>query len=397
MNRQEQTQVDTQSGIICGSGSVSVIQVSKQSFRPVEGAQGVYTRVTKSGVVYWARVLDPVTGTRRWVKGPTKADAVRIVRDSKKTRDVERAQAYHNALEGAMTKRQFASLFDVLRMYPEAAAEQRAKTGSPNEDSSRHAFWSVDHTFGDRSRTISIDRFPDEVEKFIATKGPEMNKSTLGSLVSFSRCITTPWAMRYYSRHGLNVPETLNWAFVKTPKVGQVYHRPPEELIARTLAEGRKEVESGSAIGRTFLLCYCCAMAAADASRAQFSWLLPNGAVMYRRAKTGRRSAPRLDDWTEQQWRKLARELGADATVIPKNTEKERWAYIEREFSDWMIRLGWTSGKKAHELRKLAASQWMAKGGPVVCCEYTGDTLRVLMNNYVDFIPDDDRARIDMF
>ena len=56
--------------------------------------------------------------------------------------------------------------------------------------------------------------------------------------------------------------------------------------------------------------------------------------------------------------------------ILPGANVTERAKLVKRDFADWMRKVGWTTEKACHELRKIRGSEWYTKRGLEVACAW---------------------------
>ena len=343
---------------------------------------GVYLR----GGVFYARFVDPSTGKRRWAasRDGTQAGAEEIVSKSKKEQRGARAERFSAAIEQSALRVPGATVADCLALYPEAAAARRRMMGGePKEETVRTSLASARRIFAGHldEKAADAGRL---YEEYLAT--PEAKELSAVSVYAYRlqlSAIWTPWAIAFYRKRGLVLPDRVSWPEVKKPDYQFV--PPPQELRERTIAEGKREIERRSEIGRAFLLEFFAAMSAADAVRARWDWLGEDGHVHFRRNKTGKPCDPPLDPWALAHWRAWAEEdraAGRDGVVLSDSTERMREKFIGENFARWMRSLGWETKKKGHELRKLACSIWYSRVGGTWAARWIGDRLATVERYY---------------
>lgn len=373
------TESDAGNGIQTGSTGRKFVAVRRRDGSVVPG---VYVR----GGQYYARFLDPATGKRRWAasRDGTQAGAEAIVRAARREQRGERAQRFASAIEQSALRVAGATIGDCLRLYPDAAAARRRMMGGePREATVRTSLASARRIYAGHldERAADAGRL---YEQYLASDAAR----ALGDVSVYAYrlhlgAIWTPWAIAYYRKNGLVLPDRIDWPEIKKPNYQ--YVPPPQELRERTIEAGKREIEARSEIGRCFLVEFYAAMAAADAVRARWDWLGADGHVRFRRNKTGKACDPPLDPWAIGQWRAWAAEdaaAGRDGTVLTANTERMRAKYIGEDFAAWMRGLGWTTGKAGHELRKMACSIWYSRVGGTWAARWIGDRLATVERYY---------------
>lgn len=343
---------------------------------------GVYVRDGK----YYARFVDPSTGRRRWAasRDGTQAGAEAIVRASKREQRGARAERFAAAIEASALRIDGATIGACLELYPDAAAARRRMMGgSPRPRTVATSLASARRIYAGHLDARAADAGRLYEEYLASPDGRELGDVSIHGYRLQLAAIWTPWALEYYRRHGLVVPERIHWPEIKSPDYQYVPQ--PQALRDRTISAGKGEIEARSEIGRCFLLEFYCAMSAADAIRARWDWLDDDGHVRFRRNKTGKPCDPPLDPWALAQWRAWAAEdaaAGRDGIVLSANTERMRAKFVAEEFAKWMRGLGWTTEKAGHELRKLACSIWYSRVGGTWAARWIGDRLATVERYY---------------
>ena len=352
--------------------------------------KGVYLRC---GTVY-ARWRDPATGSEGWVRSPDGSvrGAEAFLSDARRNALGARAFAFSQAVqEHLRPERDVWTIGRALEVYREIAPGHFASISTahrPRGGGVKHSLWSMNEIFGPALSRPMADAprvLGDWVEASCRREGRPT--PTIVSTARQARSLFARWVLDALEDRGCRVPE-LRWRELPSP--GYQYQLPPQELRERTIAAGKEELAKDSALGRAFLLEFFCAMSAADACRARWDWLRADGAVHYRRHKTGKPADPRLAPEVAARWRELAAADPGDGFVIPGRTEERRLDFIVTTFSKWMRSLGWTGAKTGHELRKLMCSIWYTTPG--VGAEWTqawsGDGLPVLQQYYARLLPE---------
>ena len=358
--------------------------------RDARGARipGVYRR----GGAFFARIVDPKSGSRVWRKSPDGSleGARRLVKLSKRSHTAARALAFSQALDGLRTHRVGWSLRDVLDAYPTAADQRRAAVGRPAERTVREVVSTARRVFAG-ALDSSFAQIPVVLHDWCVSYNrrseggrPTVYAATVSRMV---RSLFSPWAMAAYAEKGCR-DAAPKWREVVSPDFQ--YSLPPRELRDRTIAEGKREMQAASPVGRAFLVQFFCAMSGRDAIRARWDWLGEDGVVRYVRHKTGKDCSPRLSQEVAAVWRRLAASPEAGPFVVPGRTERARFDVLQLQLSRWMRDLGWKTPKAGHELRKLMCSIWFTSPGVGATWtqEWSGDSLQVLQKHYARLLPE---------
>ena len=375
----------------------SVSPVNTRKFYPAFNAKGerirkVYFRLRTDGSrTFYARVVDPKSGTETWQSSPdgSVAMAKALVADAERAVGEARVNAYSEALGAIRRRIDGWTIGRVLDEYPRAAEARRAATGHPSADTQL--------SYLSRARRIfkghegeSVANAPEVAFQYAVRYNREHGggepTGAAASEYTMMKAVFAPWALEAFERAGMPHVD-LRWRKVAEPPYQ--FELQSQELRDRTIAEGKRELAEDSAVGRAFLLQFFCAMSAADACRARWDWMDEGGTVHYRRNKTGKRADPRLPADVAVRWRELA--SGSDSPfVLPFESDTRRHNFLLTDFADWMTELGWRTKKKGHELRKLMCSIWYTTPG--IGAEWTqawsGDSLEVLQKHYARLLPE---------
>lgn len=375
------TTSDTENCIKNCSKDRSTVSAVPATRKDGSKVRGVYYR----GDALYVRIPNPETGRLTFRRCPARSidDAERVVKQAYRARSDAEAKAWKNAFDSTRRRRRFPTIRQCIEVWPELAEEQRRLTGSPCEDSIKKVPVRALRVFAD-GLDESVETAPDVLRRWIAGDGAaKLKQVTVVSDVRTARQIFSAWARRAMRARGFELPP-LEWPVVSTPR-GEAYQYqlPPQELREKTIEEGKKEVEKRSQIGEAFLLQFFCAMSAADALRARWDWLRPDGHVHYIRHKTGKPANPPLTQWALAQWQAWAKESGRERVM---SSAKD---FLIRPFARWMRSLGWTTGKCGHELRKLACSRWFSVvPNPAYVESWIGDTSVVTRKFYAAALPE---------
>lgn len=390
--RHTATHNDTADGIqngIHGGNSASHRSAHAATDSRGHRVPGVYLR----GGTYYARITDPATGRRTMRASPdgSLAGARRIVAEARRARTVAGAQAFSEALEASRLRSAWSPMSAVLEAYARAAAEERAFSGRPSERYARTIATDWRRVLSDQREpeSASCARAPEIAAAWAAARLADGSISRISVAAISRRCreLFSSWAVRRMSAAGLRIDPTVaqRWTAVRSEPVR--YQLPPQELRERTIAAGQEEIRSRSDVGLAFLLCYYGGMAAIDAAEATWDILRDDGHLLYYRHKTGRRADPPLPAevaailraWPGRESR---------PTILPGAYPTQRADIVGRDLAAWMRELGWTTGKCAHELRKLACSTWATQAGIQWAARWIGDSEATASAYYRDLLPE---------
>lgn len=202
------------------------------------------------------------------------------------------------------------------------------------------------------------------------------------STLRMARSCWCKWALQWFTRHGVAVaPGLAEWP-AYTSAIPP-YEEPPQHLIDST-HEGAADLKrEKSPRYIVYVLCYQFGMRVGDAARARWEWLKKRDdryAMEWRAKKNGRFVSIPCPESTYQTLRELPT---GEKYILPGAHPTDRSSLCSREFAAWMNRIGWSEYSKcAHELRKLAGSQWFIRGGAEVAAKYLGDNLQTVLRFY---------------
>jgi len=216
---------------------------------------------------------------------------------------------------------------------------------------------------------------------------------TAGSTLRQAKSVFTAWAVRYYGNH-VSIPECVE-EFRKTGKVvrREKYQIPPKELRVATMRAARELKDARPDLNAVFILCYECGLRAGEAREARWEWF--EGEKGSRLINIRRRSywkgpknlVPHAVPVSEEAYSELCACRNGSEFIIPADTPTGRRDLIAREFAAWMRAVGWnreTYPKAAHELRKLAGSEWYTKAGIEWAAKWLGDSHQTAAHFYAD-------------
>lgn len=374
--------------------------------------RGVYKRDGN----FWVRLRDPETGRERWAKPPdqTVSGARKFANECRAAVGAERVRAVSMALSAASTRArdEWPKVDELFHAYRAAASAERMRNHKPNaktEAGNISMMRQIAESSGHSLTRLSIDALPELAQNWAQRELDAGRKRvTVGTMLRCSAALFSRWARLHYRRHGFRIPPDVVDAWPRVSPDPQRYELPAKELRDATLAAGAEMVASRMAIGEdkelpkvvaeglplAFILCYHYAMSAADAARARFDWMQvqqskdgPLDVMIYERHKTHRRADPPVEMEIAAALRTWPGRNGR-AFVLP-GTETDRYDLVTRHLSAWMRRLGWETGKCAHELRKLRCSFWATKKGIGSAARWIGDSEATAAAYYRDLIPEE--------
>jgi hypothetical protein len=359
-----------------------------QVVRRKNGARvrGVYEREGR----FYARIKDPVSGRWRWVASPenTPDGAARIVKEAAAAVGTARAERFVAAVEGSKRNHPWARAGAMIEAYRVAAAGERALTGVPRLVTEQDAVAALRMIL--EQSGAGLDAGTGDLPE-IARKWAEQaladgrNRTTVATVARSARSVFGRRVRQRMARAGCLLPPDLGDRWPKVFVAADKYALPDKALRDATLAAGKKLLEARDDLWLAYALAYYAGMAAADVAAARWDWIR-DGRVFYARQKTGRRADPPLPEsvaavltgWTER---------GDRETVLP-GTERQRRDLVQVKLAKWMRGIGWTTGKCAHELRKLAGSEWATSCGIQWAARWLGDDEATAARFYVDMLPE---------
>jgi len=387
--RQTTTHGDTPNGIQNG-----IPNGIRRTPRPASDSRGnpipqVYVR---NGAFY-ARITDPATGRRTFRASPdgTLAGARRLVAESRRAHTVAGAQAFAQALEASRQRSRWSSVEAVLDAYAAAAELERAFSGGrPSKASTDANARDLRRVYAAMGRPLSgsCEKAPEVVADWAAERLADgsITRTSVAAVSRRCREVFSGWALRRMAAAGLRIDPGIaaRWTTVRSEPAR--YQLPPQELRERTIAAGVDEIRRRTDIGLAFLLCYYGGMSRADAAEATWDILRDDDHLLYYRHKTGRRADPPLPADAAAALRSWPGR-GERDTILP-GFPTDRLDLVGRELAAWMRELGWTTGKCAHELRKLACSTWATQAGIQWAARWIGDSEATASAYYRDLLPE---------
>lgn len=214
---------------------------------------------------------------------------------------------------------------------------------------------------------------------------PEVNRAAwdsrsrgVQSTLTQARSIVSGWAMyEYEKKRLLKLPDLTDFRRGGSVQCNDAFFQWPEDttVIDRTHAAAETLWQEHSDLYLVYLLCYWGAMRAGEAAPARWAWVDAEHARIWIKegkqvAKQGRIRAMPLGQQTLDRllW---YRRPGAEY-ILPGASAWQRYMFIERQFTAWMIEQGWTTRKKAHELRRLMGARIYTQHGPAACRDLLG-------------------------
>ena len=391
---QNKTAKDFVSGIQSGNhgslmGSQSGRRFVQVARRSGEKVPGVYMR----GDVFYARVIDPVSGKRKWVRASTQSidGAARLVRECKAAVGAERSAAVAAALSATRVRSEWPSVGALIDQYEAAADKQRMRGESPSLKTQVDAVARLRQIVTEQGLAVdslSLGGLVDVAEAWAQERcRVGANRNSTGTTLRIARSVFARWARVEFSKRGFKVPVELadHWPTVEGSR--PQYQLQSQELRERTIKAGFAEIEAGTNVGLAFALCFCAGMSRIDAVLAEWSWIRDNGQVVYARNKTGRRADPALPPEVFERLRVWpGRE--ARVNVLPGDSVTARGDVIDEQLNPWMRALGWETRQVAHELRKLACSVWATNCNISWAARWIGDTEATAAAYYRELLPE---------
>jgi integrase len=343
----------------------------------------------RGGVYYWREKIG-AHGYNESLQTSSKEEAI-------KRRDVKRARAESGDWQGlykTRVKRSCSTAAELLAAYVEAARLYRPRNrGKPSEKTVkanaarfRKILSVTGHSLDDGLEVLSESLVAD-FETAMLEEQDDWDRAavTCRSYLTQARSLFAGWTEHYYQNANLFIPDVRG--FMSGGEVrGQMknYTLPPQELIDVTMKEAAgldvcDPVERRYRL--VFLLCYNLGLRQSEAVDIRPGWFEenrgPDGPEIYCviRRRPEEHYVPKGIDHkvrVRPETRDEIFSLAADGEFILPGGVTERKNLINREFSAWMKSLGWTRRMKAHELRKLAGSEWYTKLGPAVAKEWLG-------------------------
>jgi integrase len=225
-----------------------------------------------------------------------------------------------------------------------------------------------------RANVLTAKTVEDYVTAAIAADGSDSGRRTVASTLLQARALFARWTADVYQ--GLRIPDLEPFKSAGRIKVPAVrYMLPDPALVARTKEEAAKLT---GRLRMAYLLCYHLALRASEVAAVRWSWFResPTGVVLDIVRREGEGYAPKGRDRSvpvhPDLWKALLELRGAGEYLVDAPSYSERLDVVLRELSAWMVRVGWTTEKKAHELRKLRGSEWYTKLGAEVAQTWLG-------------------------
>lgn len=275
-------------------------------------------------------------------------------------------------------------LADVLGVYRRVAKERGVR-----EQSIENNVWALLKILGDDAATledVSRARVSDYVRRTLAERGDDdRTRRSIKSMLRQGKSVFARWTRDAFREAGVALPDLAEFMEAGAIKAEATkYVRPPEDLVARTMAAGRALKAENPRLYLAFVLAYDLALRAGESAACRWDWFEAAGesalcAIVRRedfRPKGRDRRVPvPAETWAELQ----ALRAGADsrAFVLPEAAATAREALVKRELAAWMRGLGWdaeTYPKASHELRKLMGSRWFTERDPQTAQAWLGHT-----------------------
>ncbi len=260
---------------------------------------------------------------------------------------------------------------------------------------------------------VTADALLDDCEGAMRVLRQRKSRS-IHSILKNARAIFSPWAMDAYRDEFKlpNIHDFMTAASIK--RAPYKYHSPPQELIDKTIEEGRKLRTSNPELYVVFCLCYDIAMRAGEATWASAHWLQER-TVKHSNGKSETVCCMEITDrpseWAGPKhgstrvvplhrsiYDELKEIIPAEGYLLPGSTAHARHKIIDKTFAAWMRKIGWNAfvyPKAAHELRKLMGSRWITEyPNPGVAQKRLGHKdLKTTIDFYGDFM--DKEAALD--
>lgn len=222
----------------------------------------------------------------------------------------------------------------------------------------------------------------------------EREQRTVNAVVRNARAIFARWVRGTYEKE-LELPDVRPFRKARLQRAEvRTYRLPPQALIDKTLAEGRKLRETNPKLYAVFLLAYDLALRAGEAAACEWSWFSERRCerrtgecesqrcveILRRENFTPKWKKERRVPVSDEVWKHLSERrtgVGESKFVVDGGTRHLRELTVKREFSGWLRSIGWsrrTYPKAAHELRKLMGSRWFTELGAEVAQAWLGHT-----------------------
>jgi len=297
-------------------------------------------------------------------------------------------QRRFDVLEDSKLRKGYSTLGEVFASYlPAAAMHVKEKTAVNNVNAFRGIVASVHPTLNpdnlpanELNSDLVNKYFAQAIAKARAHGVPEDRaKRSAQSKLNQARSLFAKWTKETYK--DLKLPALDPFLTSGRMKIRAVkYMLPPEDLVNRTISEGRKLKDSNPEMYAAFLLCYDLGLRSGEAIAAEWSWIRQSGGRFFmdiiRRPdftpKGKERSIP-IGATVMEHLQSLPQ--CASGHIIPKPTKWMRESIIGRSLATWMRVLGWDPEvypKAAHELRKLIGSRWYTELGAEVAQSWLG-------------------------
>lgn len=234
------------------------------------------------------------------------------------------------------------------------------------------------------------------VEKSLAaapvdTLARDRTRRTIRSTLVQGRAIFAKWTLPLYKK--FTMPDLAGFraaGSMKLPK--HRYKLPPQDLLDKTLKEGRKLKDADTGLYMCFLLAFDLGLRAGEIAAAQRTWMRQDGNGWRMEITRADAFAPKGDDrrvpMSNDVHDHILAAAGDGDFLLPAHTATERWNLIGRTFADWMRSIGWdkqTFPKAAHELRKWRGSIWYTERSPHVAQRWLGHrSLSTTCDYYAD-------------
>jgi integrase len=209
--------------------------------------------------------------------------------------------------------------------------------------------------------------------------GEDEMRAARNTVVSIRRHVRACFSRRVRNRmRDLILPDTLD-DFLRAGDVREVivWSLPDPELVTKTKAAALKLRDEGSDLWLVWLLCYGLGLRSSEAAYARWSWCrqTEQGWVIDVIARPAEWDGPKGTQGfvpiPAGMWAELEKAKAKGGVyILPGASYYARyWELIQRDFTQWMRKLGWETNHCAHELRRLRGSEWWTDSavGPVVC------------------------------
>lgn len=224
----------------------------------------------------------------------------------------------------------------------------------------------------------------------------ERAERSAASAIRSARSVFGAWASEDFA--GLRLPDltgfTKGMGFSAPAKK---YQWPAQELVDRTVAEGRKLRGANDPLYMVWLLAYGLGLRAREIQHCRRDWfrILRNGGgdEVYLDVVKRDDFAPKSRDHSirvpASVWSSVEPLFQPDGVALPGGCNTDRRNLVVREFSRWMRSIGWDAHnypKGAHELRKLRGAIWYTHAGLEAASKWLGDAPQTVYTYYADLM-----------